>query len=194
MKTNRIKTNRVRILQVVLDLLKGDFYSAYSWQLLPSKSIRYTTVLPATRKWVPTNYTIIPVLLILANYRRSNLKRLVLQLFMPNPLKRDAKWGMKMKMELEQHRQSMLQLYLSDKRVYCLLRCGLYSSFDGNYAWISLRLWTIKSKAQQKSNSLYTNCIYIHGLSIHSSICMVKAMQDELAMGCYVKIWETQRP
>ena len=43
---------------------------------------------------------------------------------LPNPLEPGAKSGMKM--QLEQRRQAMLQLHLSDEQVYCLLRCDLY--------------------------------------------------------------------
>ena len=50
--------------------------------------------------------------------------RLLLQLSLPNPLKPSVK--LRMKMQLEQHRQAMLQLHLSDQQFYCILRCGLY--------------------------------------------------------------------
>ena len=53
-----------------------------------------------------------------------NVSRLVLQLSLPNPLKPGVK--VRMKMWLEQHRQAMLQLHLSDQQFYCLLRCFLY--------------------------------------------------------------------
>ena len=48
----------------------------------------------------------------------------VLRLSLPNPLKPDVK--SRMKMQLEQRRQTMLQLHLSDRQFYCLLRCVLY--------------------------------------------------------------------
>ena len=35
-------------------------------------------------------------------------------------------------MQLEQRRQAMLQLQLSDQQVYHLLRCDLYEKFDSN--------------------------------------------------------------
>ena len=35
-------------------------------------------------------------------------------------------------MQLEQRRQAMLQLHLSDQQIYCLLRCNLYLMFDSN--------------------------------------------------------------
>ena len=35
-------------------------------------------------------------------------------------------------MQLEQRRQAMLQLHLSDQQIYCLLRCNLYLMFDNN--------------------------------------------------------------
>ena len=50
--------------------------------------------------------------------------RTVLRLSLPNPLKPDAK--SRMKMQLEQRRQAMLQLHLNDWQFYCLLRCTLY--------------------------------------------------------------------
>ena len=67
------------------------------------------------------------------NYRKSsstsgtqsqnlNVSRLVLQL--SNPLKPGVK--PKMKMQLEQHRQAMLQLLLSDQQVFCLLSYVFY--------------------------------------------------------------------
>ena len=52
-----------------------------------------------------------------------NDSRLVLQLPLPNPLEPGVKF--RMKMWLEQRRQVMLQLHLSDQQVYCL-RCVLY--------------------------------------------------------------------
>ena len=47
--------------------------------------------------------------------------RVVLQLSLANPLKPGVK--LRMKMQLEQCRQAMLQLHLSDQQFYCLLRC-----------------------------------------------------------------------
>ena len=46
---------------------------------------------------------------------------LILKLSLPNPLKPGVK--SRMKMQLEQCRQAMLQLHLSDQQLYCLLRC-----------------------------------------------------------------------
>ena len=34
---------------------------------------------------------------------------------------------------MEQRRQAMLQLHLSEQQFHCLLRCGLYKRFDGSY-------------------------------------------------------------
>ena len=53
-----------------------------------------------------------------------NASRLVLQLSLPNPSKPSIK--SRINMQLEQRRQVMLQLQLSDQQVYCLLRWGLY--------------------------------------------------------------------
>ena len=64
-----------------------------------------------------------------SNIRRTksqNLKasRLILQMSLPNPLKPGVK--LRMKMYLEQRRQAMLQLHLSDQQFNCLLKCVLY--------------------------------------------------------------------
>ena len=65
----------------------------------------------------------------ISNIRRTkspnlNVSRLVLQLSLPNPMKPGVK--SRMKMQLEQRRQAMLQLHLSDRQFCCLLRCDLY--------------------------------------------------------------------
>ena len=52
--------------------------------------------------------------------RNLNDSRLMLQLPFPNPLKSGVK--SRVKMQLEQRRQAMLQLHLNDQQVYCLLR------------------------------------------------------------------------
>ena len=52
-----------------------------------------------------------------------------LHLSLPYPLRSGVKSGMKM--QLEQRRQAMLQLHLSDQQFHCLLRCTLYKRFDG---------------------------------------------------------------
>ena len=49
-----------------------------------------------------------------------NVPCLVSQLSLPKPLKPGVK--SRMKMSLEQRRQAMLQLHLSDQQFYCLLR------------------------------------------------------------------------
>ena len=64
-----------------------------------------------------------------SNIRRTKSKHLrdsctVLRLSLPNPLNTDVK--SRMKMLLEQRRQAMLQLHLSDRQFYCPLRCALY--------------------------------------------------------------------
>ena len=70
-----------------------------------------------------------------SNIRRTKSQRLndyrtVLRLSLPNPLKPDVK--SKMKMQLEQRRQAMLQQHMSDRQFYCLLRCVLYYRFYGS--------------------------------------------------------------
>ena len=67
--------------------------------------------------------------------QNSNDFRLVLHLFLSNPLKPGVK--SRMKIYLEQHRQAMLQLHLSDQSFNCLIRCDLYYRFDGKcITWI----------------------------------------------------------
>ena len=56
--------------------------------------------------------------------QNSNVSCLVLQLSLLNPLKPGFKW--RMKMQLEQRRQAMLRLHLSDQQCYSPLRCILY--------------------------------------------------------------------
>ena len=53
-----------------------------------------------------------------------NVSRLVLQLSLPDPLKPDVKW--RMRMYLEQRRQAVLQMPLGVQQLHCPLRCGLY--------------------------------------------------------------------
>ena len=69
-------------------------------------------------------------------FQNSNDTCLVLYLSLPDPLKPGVQ--SRMKMWLEQRRQAMPQLHLSDQQVYYLLRCALYSRFGGT----SLDLWT----------------------------------------------------
>ena len=58
------------------------------------------------------------------NPKNSNVSWLVLQVSLPKPLKPAIKSEMKMK--LEQRRQAMLQLHLSDQQSNWLQRCDLY--------------------------------------------------------------------
>ena len=58
-----------------------------------------------------------------------NVSRLGLQLSLHNILKPSVKW--RMEMWLEQRRQAMLQLHLSDQQFDCLSKCVLYWRLDG---------------------------------------------------------------
>ena len=62
-------------------------------------------------------------------YTNLNVSCLVLQLYLLNPLKPGVR--SRMKIELEQRRQAMLQLHESDQQFHCILRRGLYWKFDG---------------------------------------------------------------
>ena len=70
----------------------------------------------------------------LSNIRRPksqnwNVSRLGLHLSLRNALEPSVKW--RMKMQLEQRRQAMLQLHLSDQQCNCPLKCVLYQRLDG---------------------------------------------------------------
>ena len=58
-------------------------------------------------------------------FQNLNISRLVLQLSLLDQLKPVENFKSRMKMYLEQRRQAMLQLHLSDQQFYCPLRCGL---------------------------------------------------------------------
>ena len=60
-----------------------------------------------------------------------NVSRLSLQLSLRNILKPSVK--LRMKMWLDQRRQVMLQLHLSDQQFNCLLKCPLYYRLDSKY-------------------------------------------------------------
>ena len=65
----------------------------------------------------------------ISNIRRTksqnlNVSRLGLRMSLRNILKPSVKW--RMKMQLEQRRQAMLQLQWSDQQFNCLLKCVLY--------------------------------------------------------------------
>ena len=57
-------------------------------------------------------------------YKNLNVSRLGLQLSFCSVLKPGVK--SRMKMQLDQCRQTVLQLHLSDQQFYCLIRCFLY--------------------------------------------------------------------
>ena len=72
-----------------------------------------------------------------SNIRRTkcqilNVSRLGFQLSLRNILKPSVKW--RMKMQLEQCRQVMLQLHLSDRQFNCLLKCVLYYRLEGIFS------------------------------------------------------------
>ena len=65
----------------------------------------------------------------ISNIRRNksqnlNVSHLAFELSLPGPLKPDDKC-LRTKMLLEQRREAMLQLHVSDQQFYCLLMCIL---------------------------------------------------------------------
>ena len=74
-------------------------------------------------------FYVIIYIYIISNIRRtksSNLivPRLVLQLSLPNTMKPGVR--SRIEMWLEHRLSALLQLHLSDRQFYCLLRCVLY--------------------------------------------------------------------
>ena len=70
-----------------------------------------------------------------------NDSHLILKSSLVNPLKPSVK--SRMKMLLEQRRQAMLQLHLSDRQFNCLQMCALYYRLDGssNKSWLKYVTW-----------------------------------------------------
>ena len=76
---------------------------------------------------VATNWTMpspIPRAIHFGVQVQMDISRLVLQLSLPYPLKPGVK--SRMKMYLEQRRQAMLQIHLSDEQFYCVQRSVLF--------------------------------------------------------------------
>ena len=106
-------------------------------------------------------------------FQNVNVSRLVLQLYLPNPLKPGVKW--KMKMRLEQRRQKMLQLHLNEQPFHCLLSCDLYWSFS-----VYIYLITSHLATDPYISRLYHHCsLYTSFQTIHSSVfrCVVTVIQ-----------------
>ena len=61
-------------------------------------------------------------------YQNLNVSHPVLQISLCNLSKSSDE--SKKKLQLEQRRQAMIQLHLSDQNMCCLLRCGLYLKWD----------------------------------------------------------------
>ena len=78
-----------------------------------------------------------------AKCQNFNVSSLVLQLPLCNLLKPGVKSTMKM--WLEQRRQAMLQLHLSDQQFYCTLRYDFYKTFEGSVP-TKLTAYPINSK------------------------------------------------
>ena len=110
-----------------LDIFKCIFLNENVWILIK-----------ISQKFVPKG-TInnIPVLVQKMAWRRPGDKPLseamVVSLLMPNLMKPDVK--SRMKMQLEQRKQALLQLHLSDHQYYCQLRCVSYIRDLTVYLW-----------------------------------------------------------
>ena len=86
------------------------------------------TVIYQKRKTIPSNFQ---YKLSRTKPQHLNVPRVVLQIYLPNPLNPGVE--LRMKMWMEQRRVAMLQLHLSDEQFYCLQR--IYG----------LNLWVIHS-------------------------------------------------
>ena len=80
-----------------------------------------------------------------------NVSPVVLQLSLPNPLRPGVE--SRMKINMEQRLQAMLQLHLSDQQFYCLLRCGLYYWLDGRSYYPATNSGTSKRVSYQSVKS-----------------------------------------
>ena len=127
------------VLSLSLDLIEmnsylhnGDYRSALCFFARSSDVLYRTTPI---WKYSPYILLIFNQLCRNAKYRQTsnisrtkpqnwNISRFILQLSLPDPLKSDVRLGMKM--YLEQRRQAMLKLHLSDQQFHCLLRYRLY--------------------------------------------------------------------
>ena len=101
---------------------KSPLVQVMYWRLmLPNHSLNQCW--PIWYYWAKLNYCQV------SNIRRTRSQHLkdsrtVLRLSLPNPLKPDIKSIPQIK--LEQRLLALLQLHLSDRQFYCLLRCALY--------------------------------------------------------------------
>ena len=88
-------------------------------------------------------------------HQNPNVSHLLLQLSLPNPLKPGVK--SRVKISLEQCRQVMLQLHLSDQQFYCLLQ------------WLILEVWRY---SPFKWFDYMMTCVWLlplHFLLLHTS-------------------------
>ena len=99
--------------------------------------------------------------------RNLNFPYLVLQLSLLNPLKPGFK--SRMKKLLEQRRQAMPQLHLSDQQFYCLLRCDLYTYIRWDVWWY-LCLYSLTA---------FLNC---------NCVCVFQAMYDWTSFTGRIKV------
>ena len=94
--------------------------------------------------------------------------RFVLQLSLCNLLKHGVK--SRMKMQLEQRRQAMLQLHLSDKQFYNPLRCGLYWRFAipdrKQYFSCEARQPVICNCIEERFNLYYNSVLALRNISL----------------------------
>ena len=121
-------------------------------------------------------------------------------LSLPNPLKPCVK--LRMKTWLEQRRQAMLQLHLSDQQFDCLLRCGLYYRLYGSHTWNLIKIllvgqvsvlaaMAINSLVPGKCGSIFFTCNlwkHVRIFKVHEYFlwnCSHENVREHL---CYVNI------
>ena len=112
-----------------------------------------------------------------------NVSRLVLQLSLPNPMKPVVK--SRMKMWLEQRRQAMLQLHLSDRQFYCLLKCVLYQRLDGSHT-TSLLKFKIMPETKVRNNITVCVTLWLQNIKkILPETCQNIKLAKWLAISLY---------
>ena len=91
--------------------------------------VKYVPMPPEVKRDLRQGHISFGMYRTISNIRRTkspnlNVSLLVLELSLSNPMKPGVK--SRMKMWLDQRRQAMLQLHLSDRQFYCLLTCDIY--------------------------------------------------------------------
>ena len=92
-----------------------------------------------------------------------------MQLPLPNPLKSGIESSMKML--LEQRRQAMLQLHLSDQQFHCLIRCVLHHRLYGTYLLIYAGCY-VNDRVIGSPKLIYPHMLSLHTYPWKAGLCI----------------------